>query len=116
MINFRSEGRKFPKDRCLVPASHFYEFTGKKSPKTKWQLTKTDEPWFCFAGLWRRCRKGSEPLLTTEPGPDVTSIHDRQMVIFNRSDWSAWLDHTRPEAQLLQPLPQGSLQVEQVRP
>jgi putative SOS response-associated peptidase YedK len=28
IINFRSEGRRFPVGRCLVPASHFYEFTG----------------------------------------------------------------------------------------
>ena len=55
-------------------------------------------------------------LLTTEPGPDVAPIHDRQMVILNRDDWSAWLDLTRPEGELLQPLPAGSLQVEQVRP
>src|SRR5437763_1418647 len=36
VINFRSEGRRFPAGRCLVPASHFFEFTGTKSPKTKW--------------------------------------------------------------------------------
>ena len=118
VINFRSEGRKFPKGRCLVPASHFYEFTGKKSPKTKWQFTKSGERRFCFAGLWRPMPDGQGAaftLLTTEPGPDVAPIHDRQMVILNRDDWSAWLGLTRPEAELLQPLPAGSLQVEQVR-
>lgn len=118
VINFRSEGRKFPKGRCLVPASHFYEFTGKKSPKTKWQFTKSGEPWFCFAGLWRPMPEGQGAaftLLTTEPGPDVAPIHDRQMVILERDDWAAWLDMTRPETELLQPLPAGSLQVEQVR-
>ena len=35
-------------------------------------------------------------LLTTEPGPDVAPIHNRQMVVLNRSDWLAWLDLTRP--------------------
>ena len=35
VINFRSEGRRFPTGRCLVPASHFYEFTGAKSPKVE---------------------------------------------------------------------------------
>jgi putative SOS response-associated peptidase YedK len=54
-------------------------------------------------------------LLTTDPGPDVAPIHDRQMVILNRSDWLAWLELTRPEAELLRPLPAGSLNVEQVR-
>jgi putative SOS response-associated peptidase YedK len=24
VINFRSEGRRFPKGRCLIPASHFF--------------------------------------------------------------------------------------------
>jgi putative SOS response-associated peptidase YedK len=53
VINFRSEGRRFPVGRCLVPASHFFEFTGTKSPKSKWRFTKAGEDWFCFAGLWR---------------------------------------------------------------
>jgi putative SOS response-associated peptidase YedK len=118
IINFRSENRRFPVGRCLIPASHFFEFTGSKSPKTKWKFTKTGEHWFCFAGLWRPMPDGGAAftLLTTEPGPDVAPIHNRQMVVLERTDWSAWLDLTRPEAELLQPLPAGSLSVEQVRP
>ena len=94
IINFRSEKRRFPIGRCLVPASHFYEFTGKKSPKAKWKFTKTGEDWFCFAGLWRPMPGGDAAftLLTTEPGPDVAPIHDRQMVILNRDDWTSWVD------------------------
>ena len=30
LINFRSEDRSFPVARCLVPASHFFEITGKQ--------------------------------------------------------------------------------------
>jgi putative SOS response-associated peptidase YedK len=55
VINFRSEGRRFPAGRCVVPASHFFEFTGTKSPKTKWKFTKVGEDWFCFAGYGVRC-------------------------------------------------------------
>jgi len=118
VINFRSENRRFPAGRCLIPASHFFEFTGSKSPKTKWKFTKKGEDWFCFAGLWRPTPDGGAAftLLTTDPGPDVAPIHDRQMVILDRDDWSAWLELTRPEAELQQPLPPGSLNVEQVRP
>jgi putative SOS response-associated peptidase YedK len=118
VINFRSEGRRFPVGRCLIPVSFFYEFTGKKSPKTKWRFTKADEPWFCFAGLWRPMTEGGAAftLLTTEPGPDVAPIHDRQMVVLNRSEWPAWLEKIGNEAELLRPLPAGSLRVEQVRP
>jgi putative SOS response-associated peptidase YedK len=118
VINFRSEGRKFPKGRCLIPASHFFEFTGTRSPKSKRKFTKAGEEWFCFAGLWRPMPGGAGEaftLLTTEPGPDVAPIHDRQMVILERADWQAWLDLSRPESDLLHPLPAGSLSVEQVR-
>ena len=97
---------------------HITEFTGSKSPKSKWKFTKAGEDWFCFAGLWRPMPDGAGDaftLLTTEPGPDVASIHDRQMVVLERPDWRAWLELSRPEAELLRPLPEGSLHVEQVR-
>jgi putative SOS response-associated peptidase YedK len=80
IVNFRSEGRRFPKGRCLIPASHFFEFTGAKSPKSKWKFTRAGEDWFCFAGLWRPMPDGAGEaftLLTTDPGPDVAPIHDR---------------------------------------
>ncbi len=118
VINFRSEGRRFPSGRCLVPASHFFEFTGPRSPKSKWRFTKTGEAWFCLAGLWRPAQ-GETPasftMLTTAPGPDVAPIHDRQVVVLPRADWQAWLDLSRPESELLRPLPAGSLEVARVR-
>ncbi len=118
VINFRSENRRFPVGRCLVPASHFFEFTGTKSPKSKWKFTKTGEEWFCFAGLWRPMPENGGAaftLLTTEPSSDVASIHDRQMVVLERDDWRAWLDLSKPEPELLRALPSGSLSVERVR-
>ncbi len=42
-------------------------------------------------------------------------VGDRQMVVLNREDWQAWLDLSKPENELLQPLPAGSLHVEQIR-
>jgi putative SOS response-associated peptidase YedK len=100
----------------LIPASHFFEFTGSKSPKSKWKFTKPGEDWFCFAGLWRPTNVGEAfTLLTTEPGPDVAPIHNRQMVVLYRPDWPAWLDLTRPESELLRPLAAGTLAIEQVR-
>lgn len=47
------------------------------------------------------------------PGPDVASIHDRQMIVLKREDWGGWVNRSKPEAALLAPLPAGSLQVEQ---
>src|SRR5438046_545984 len=56
------------------------------------------------------------PVRWPTAAPNLAPIHDRQMAILNRDDWSAWLDLTRPEAALLKPLPEGSLKIEQVRP
>ena len=116
VINMRSENRRFPRGRCLVPVSHFYEFTGKRSPKDKWRFTKVDEDWFCIAGLWRPVEGGTPAftMLTCEPGPDVAPIHNRQIVVLDRSKWAAWLNPDTAEDCLLKPSPVGSLKVEKV--
>jgi putative SOS response-associated peptidase YedK len=117
VINMRSEGRRFAHGRCLVPATHFYEFTGKRSPKDKWKFTKVGEHWFCIAGLWRPVDGGAEAftMLTCNPGPDVAPIHDRQVVILDRSEWMSWLDPSSSESALLRPSRAGTLTVERVR-
>lgn len=117
VINFRSEGRRFGSNRCLVPASFFFEFTGDRYPKSKWRFTLAGDPFLCIAGLWRGAQ-GDWPesftMLTTEPGPDMAPYHDRQVAVLRRADWRAWL-HGGPEAELLRPLPAGSLEVVQDR-
>lgn len=116
VINMRAEGRRFAHGRCLVPASHFYEFTGTRYPKTKWRFTKAGEDWFCIAGIWRPVESGSAvfTMLTCAPGPDVAPIHNRQVVVLDRSQWAAWLDPTQPEQELLRPSPAGASNVEQI--
>lgn len=119
VFNFRSEGRHFAESRrCLVPASAFYEFSGTKYPKAKHRFTIVGAPFMAIAGLWRQ-GEGNQPssfaMLTTAPGPDVAPIHDRQVVVLKPDRWKAWLALSEPEAELLRPLPAGSLQVEQVR-
>jgi len=119
VFNFRSEGRHFGDSRrCLVPASAFFEFTGTKYPKTKHRFTLKGAPFLAIAGLWRE-GEGNQPpaftMLTTAPGPDVAPYHDRQVVVLEPERWADWLWLTRPETELLKPLPAGALQVETVR-
>jgi putative SOS response-associated peptidase YedK len=97
VINMRSEGKRFEAGRCLVPASHYFEFTGSSSPKVRWKFTRADEDWFCFAGITGKAvtkdgERQAFSLLTVGPGPDTKPYHDREPVILNRSDWRAWLD------------------------
>src|SRR6185437_12432028 len=80
IFNFRSEGRSFASsNRCLIPATAFFEFTGSRYPKTKHRFTATAWPIMAIAGIWREGAAGDQPaftMLTTEPGPDVAPIHD----------------------------------------
>jgi putative SOS response-associated peptidase YedK len=119
IFNFRSEGRNFANsNRCLVIASAFYEFTGTSYPKTKHRFTANGADVMAIAGIWI-AGDGNQPdafaMLTTAPGPDVAPIHNRQVVVLRPKDWCAWLDLSAPEAELLRPLPAGSLGVEVVR-
>jgi putative SOS response-associated peptidase YedK len=109
VINFRSENRRFTLGRCLVPATHFFEFTGTKYPKTKWRCTVADAEFFCFAGLVRDDRF---TILTCEPGPEIAALHDRQVVIIQPADWKEWLTSDSPSSDLLRPLPAGRIQVQ----
>jgi putative SOS response-associated peptidase YedK len=111
LINFRSDGRRFPVGRCLIPMDGFYEFTGAKAPKAKWLFTAADGDVFGVAGLVRDDRF---TLLTTEPGPDIAPYHDRQIAILPRPQWSAWLDPSADQPAIA-PLAAGSLAVRQVR-
>jgi len=115
IINFRSEGRSFATGRCLIPATHFFEFTGAKYPKTRWRFTMPGEDFFCIAGLWRRAADEERfTMLTVAPGPDVAPYHDRQIVPLPPPAWRAWLDPFVPSADLLVPGPTGVLAVERV--
>jgi putative SOS response-associated peptidase YedK len=120
VFNFRSEGRRFAgSNRCLVPATAFYEFTGTRYPKTRHRFTLAGAPFMAIAGLWREAR-GNHPaaftMLTTAPGPDVKPYHNRQVVVLRPEDWARWLRLDRPEEDLLRPLPAGSLLVETLPP
>ncbi len=115
VFNFKSEGRRFKdNNRCLVPASAFFEFTGAKYPKDRHRFTATTDPFLCIAAIWRPANDNGPPdftMLTTEPGPDVAPYHNRQVVVLAREDWPAWLYLTKPEAELLKASPAGSFRV-----
>lgn len=116
VFNYRSDGRSFAaSDRRLIPADGFYEFTAPKDPKQKrkdrWLFTLAGEPWFWIVAI---VKNGCFTMLTTEPGEDVRPYHDRQVAVLPPRDALAWLDLTRPEGELLRPLPAGSLDVVQV--
>ena len=119
VFNFKSDGRDFTDSRrCVIVLSGFFEFTGSKYPKAKHRFSLADSPVTGIAGLWSEAEDGSLSftMLTTAPGPDIAPYHDRQVCVLHPRDWAAWLFLTRPQDELLRPLPAGTLAVETVRP
>jgi putative SOS response-associated peptidase YedK len=122
VYNFRSEGRTFTSQRCLIPADGFFEFGPPIEPgqkrKTKYLFTLKDHDWFCIAGIWRSHPEVGEAftMLTMEPGEDVAPYHARQIIPLTRDQWVDWLDPSVPAEDVLRVLPKGSLPVTRVFP
>ena len=107
----------FRRRRCLVPATHFFEWTGEKGAKVMWRFTKAGDEIFCFAGLWDRAHTAdgtieSFTIITCAPGPDCAPYHSRQPVILERAEWEAWLDLTGDPKPLLRAREAGTILVE----
>jgi putative SOS response-associated peptidase YedK len=119
MFNIRSDNPQLGKlARALVPASAFFEFSGAKPPKSKHRVTFNGAPFMALAAAWKPA-KGNEPasfaMVTVDPGPDILPYHPRQMAVLPPADWKRWIYDQAPMADLLRPLPAGSLTVTTIR-
>jgi putative SOS response-associated peptidase YedK len=120
VYNYRADGRRLDRGRCLIVADGFYEFTAPADPakkrKDKWLFTLAGADWFAIAGLWRSDPQVGEAftMLTLPPGPDVAPYHDRGVAVLTRDEWARWLDPAVDAQAVLRPLPAGNLRVEQV--
>jgi putative SOS response-associated peptidase YedK len=115
VFNMRSDGREFSRDRCLVLADSFYEFTSPADPKQKkkdcWRFKPTGE--FAIAGVVRDDPQVGEAftLLTVPPGPDLAPYHNRQIALLEPNQWRSWLDGSARSVEALAPSTPGSVSV-----
>lgn len=106
LINVRSETalgggffrRLLEEDRVLLPASHFYEWTGH-GPGRRPLLIAARDGLVAFAGLrghWTDRRTGrtvpAVTILTCPPNDLIRPFHDRMPVILDPAGWQVWLD------------------------
>jgi putative SOS response-associated peptidase YedK len=109
-----------PRQRCIVPATHFFEPDRVHFPKPQpapWYCFRLkDQPLFGIAGLynpWTDPQTGEQlytfTIITTQPNAVVGRYHDREPAILPRNQESHWLnpDVTEPEhvMPLLKPYP-----------
>jgi putative SOS response-associated peptidase YedK len=102
----------FRVNRCLVPASGFYEW--RRSDRHPFYFERVDSLPLAFAGIWKRVGDHLEAtVITTTPNRDMLGIHDRMPVILPPDRWSNWLSpDSLPLGQsrsILWPSPDGTL-------
>jgi putative SOS response-associated peptidase YedK len=119
MFNIRSDNPQLSKmARALVPATAFFEYSGDKAPKSKHRVTLNGASFMAMAAAWKPA-KGNHPatfaIVTVDPGPDILPYHPRQMAVLPPVDWKRWIYDQAPMAELLRPLPAGSLTVTTIR-
>jgi putative SOS response-associated peptidase YedK len=113
----------FKRQRCIIPASGFYEWTGGKTARQPHLFSAADgSPVLAFAGLWDRWRDpaGGEAILSctiivTGASAWMEPYHDRMPVLCTRSEVEPWLDGTvGPDA--LRPAQESALRAWPVSP
>ena len=116
-INFRfvrSEGRAFPKRRCLIPASEFRVGNGDH----RYRVTLDSGNFFYLAAVWDPpCADWplSYRILTIPAGADIIPYQSRHGVIVERRNVMHWLDGTLPNEVLFEEPPRHTLFVEPLR-
>ena len=109
----RSDGRSFPINRCLIPASEFHI----RNADRRYRVTLDDGNFFYIAGIWQPANSEwplSYAAITIEANPDIFLYQERQGAVLLRRHNMAWLDLTQSEGELLQPLPARTFQIQEI--
>ena len=119
-INSRVEGidtnslfkRAYVKNRCIIPASGFYEWRGEEKNKTPHFISAKEGAILAFAGIWERWRdeNGEEiisaSIITRDANDWMSKIHTRMPAMLHPDDFEAWLDGSAGKGALLRPPPE----------
>jgi putative SOS response-associated peptidase YedK len=99
-----------PQNRCLIPASGFYEWLKEGTRKIPFYIHVRDRPIVAFAGLYDVSRDtDGEPhltytIVTTDANTLVSRLHERMPVILRQEDETRWLSGDTPSTGEMQAL------------
>jgi len=104
------------KNRCLIPASGFYEWKKEGGKKIPFYIHLKYNPIFAFAGLydvWHDVSGEAHQtytIITTEANDLVAKLHNRMPVILKREDEGRWLSNsTDSREDILSPYPSDEM-------
>lgn len=89
--------------RCVVPASGYFEWTGPKGSKQCHYVTADDDAGLCFAGLWEVWERAGERLdsftiVTVPAAVSIEWLHHRMPLMLDAANVDQWLTGAPEEA------------------
>ncbi len=110
-------------NRCLIPATGFYEWKEDGSGKIPYYITLKNKKAFAFAGIyseveekgkkWRSCS-----IITTPPNTFMAKIHERMPQIIPEELYDAWMNPSLTDfdkvMDMLKPIKSSSMQAHPV--
>jgi len=119
MINARGESlakkksfqKPFKSQRCIVPASGFYEWKKTSSGKFPHYIQRKKSDLMHFAGLWEHWEDpengetvNSYTIITTDANAPIEELHDRMPAMLMPEEFDTWLDPSFHDTNALQDL------------
>lgn len=93
--------------RCVIPASHFYEWN---SSKEKFTFLRENSPVLYLAGFYRKYEDGDHfVILTTAANASMKGVHERMPLVLEKEHLTGWLADGHETDTLLHETP-GPLQ------
>ncbi len=131
IINTRSENafgrfwkRTVTRQRCLIPATGFYEWTPPAKGRIPYFIHPKHRDLYAFAGIWGiwKNEAGQEikgySIMTTEPNKEMKAIHNRMPLILHKEDEASWIKPSNDEpdklGNLLFPFEDDGLEIYEV--
>jgi len=87
--------------RCLLPASHYFEWQNVGTKKIKHRMFQPDHSMIFLAGVAKEIGEGQPPhftILTRPAAPNIAFVHDRMPVIIPHEAKDVWLHGSTNEA------------------
>jgi len=98
----------FEHNRCLIPATGYYEWKGPKGDKTPYLIYLPGEPPvfepFAFAGVMARNKKQGTTtfaIITMPPTDNIAHLHNRMPAVLKPDTLEAWMDKANGKADAL---------------
>lgn len=132
MINARAESltkkksfsKPFSSQRCIIPASGFYEWKKAGNSKVPHFITSKQSFLFNFAGLYEQWKDkndqtvNSYTIITTTANKPMSELHDRMPAMLLPDEFEPWLDPSNNDTNalqdLLRPWPDDDIQFHRV--